>query len=539
MKPTISFPTRLMRILFAVTLLISVLSNVGVWTVLADTVTSDNANPNVLKDSDYVFFEVGTEEEEKYMYGTGADYKADFNSTHEGMGTDGNEGGYSSKLPPNAREFHGQPVTYEFDLIDTAKEAIWKVYGMTGMSFKVSSDNGASWAELTPVNAPIGNGRGYFILNLTEADALKDSSNKFRLKLEGENGVLMCLMIQTEAPVLTEAAHFEIRGEDSMRFVESSDALRTYYADKRFANYIIDDKGYTVFKVPFHESIKEAVFYVTYSGDAYIEIAGEDGEYEMLLDSLLGPSGTPHTNVYNLSDYLEESSVLYFRLSGSASGGFLDSMGIAVTPVDELEGGFSVFSGDEAKYLYDMSKNDQFIGLTNRVTVEYEKGRGVDSGRDVIYRLDLADTAAGVDLFVDAKGTYIVTVSIDGNEYVAPAEVEGGLRVLELLQDSADKVLYVKITNVSDTAILELHGMTFTTKNIVVVERPTTPDFGYDDEPEEPSIQATEPSPTNPTAQKPGDNNGSNGLWLAVGGVAVLAIVILAVVRLSKKKSQK
>ena len=537
MKPTIVFTTRLLKMLLAVAVVISMVSNVGALTALADGSASANANPNVPKDSDYVFFEVGTEEEEKYMFGTGNDYKADFNSTHEGMGTDGNEGGYSSKLPPNARLFHGQSVTYEFDLIDTAKEAIMKVYGMTGMSFKVSSDNGASWDVLTPVDAPVGNGRGYFILNLTEADALKDSSNKFRLRLEGENGVLMCLMIQTQEPVLTQAAHFEIRGEDSLRFVESSNALRTYYADKKFANYIIDDKGYTVFKIPFHESIKEAVFYVTYSGDAYIEIAGEDGKYEMLLDSLLGPSGTPHTNVYDLSGYLAENSVLYFRLSGSAAGGFLDSMGIAVTPVDELEGGFSVFSGDEAKYLYDMSKNDQFIGLTKRLTVGYEKGRGVDAGKDVTYRLDLADTVDGVDLFVDAVGPYIVTVSTDGKEFVAPAEIEGGLRVLELLQESEDKVLYVKIINVSDTAILELHGMTFTTKNIVVVERPTTPDFGYDDEPTEPPTQGTEPSPTEPGEQTSGNNAGSTGLWIAVGGVVV--VVILAVLYLNKKKGQK
>jgi hypothetical protein len=526
-----------MKILLAVAVVISMVSNVGALTALADGVASVNANPNVPKDSDYIFFEVGTEEEEKYMYGTGEDYKADFNSTHEGMGIDGNEGGYSSKLPPNARLFHGQSVTYEFDLIDSAKEAILKVYGMTGMSFEVSSDNGASWVMLTPEDAPIGNGRGYFILNLTEADALKDGSNKFLLKLAGDNGVLMCLMIQTQAPVLTQAAHFEIRSEDSLRYVESSNALRTYYADKKFANYIIDDKGYTIFKIPFHESVKDAVFYVTYSGDAYIEIAGEDGQYEMLLSSLLGPSGTPHTNVYDLSGYLENNSVLYFRLSGSAAGGFLDSMGIAVTPVDELEGGFGVFAGGEAKYLYDMAKNDKFIGLTKRLTVGNDKARGVDSGKDVTYRLDLADTVDGVDLFVDAVGPYIVTVSIDGKEFVAPAEIEdGGLRVLELLQESEDKVLYVKIINVSDTAILELHGMTFTTKNIVIVERPTTPDFGYDEEPTDPPAQGTEPNPTEPIEPAPG-NDDSMGLWIAVGVVVVVAV--LAILYLKKKKSQK
>ena len=183
-----------------------------------------------------------------------------------------------------------------------------------------------------------------------------------------------------------------------------------------------------------------------------------------------------------------------------------------------------------------MAKNDKFIGLTKRLTVGNDKGRGVDSGKDVTYRLDLADTVDGVDLYVDAVGPYVVQVSIDGKEFVAPAEIEGGLRVLELLQESEDKVLYVKIINVSDTGILELHGMTFTTKNIVIVERPTTPDFGYDDEPTDPPAQGTEPAPTEPGGQ-PSDNEGDfTGLWIAVVGMVVVAVVVVLYL---KKKGQK
>lgn len=543
MKRTTAFLSKLLCFLLVAGMVISLMPNIGAPVVFADTAAAANTNPNVPKDSDYVFFLAGSPEEEKYMYGTGSDYKASFNSTHEGMGYNQHEGGLSSKLPHNARLFNGQYITYEFDLIDSAKEARLKVYGVTGMTFTVSTDDGATWTAITPAGGPIGSGRGYYVFNLSQTDALKDGDRKFLLKMEGESGIFLGLMIQTEEPVLTKGAHFEIDSEDSLRFLESSDSLRTYYADKAFANYIIDDKGYTIYKVPFHESIREAVFYATYSGDVHIEIAGEDGQYEMLLDSTLGPSGTPHTNVYDLSGYLEKSNVLYFRLSGSAAGGFLDSMGIAVTPKDEEEGGFTVFAGGEANYLYDMAKNELGIGLTKRVTVGYEKGRGVDAGsKYVIYRLDLADDAGGVDLFVDAVGTYVVTVSTDGKEYVAPAEVDGGLRVVEPLEDSVDKVLYVKITNVSDSVILQLKGMTFTTKNIVVIERPTTPDFGYDEEPtEEPTAPPTTIPATKPSTQTPDENpeEPSNGLWFIIGGVALVAVIILVVAVLNKKKNNQ
>ncbi len=53
-----------------------------------------NANPNVPKDADYVYFKPGTAAEEKYMFGLGVDYKGYFESTNDGMSIDGFEGGY-------------------------------------------------------------------------------------------------------------------------------------------------------------------------------------------------------------------------------------------------------------------------------------------------------------------------------------------------------------------------------------------------------------------------------------------------------------
>lgn len=509
-----------------------------------------NTNPNVPVNSTYVYFKPGTAEEEKYMFGMGSDYKAYFAQTHSGMGIDGYEGGYSTKLPNNVRIFdENKHVTYEFDLADSLTEARLKVYGLAGMKFLVSVDGDDGWEELTTEEQPTGSSRGYYIFTLNKKNALKNDDNKFRLKIQGTPyGRLFELMIETGAPALTHGVQFEAQTEDAMRYLESTAGLRTYYAYEAWANYYLDENGSLLFKVPFADNVDNAVLYVTYSGGARVEVSTkEKSDYTTLLDSKIGPSGTPWTNTYDLSKYLKKSHTLYIKVTGTAAGAFVDSMGIAITPKNTASGGFTVFQKSEADYLYQVQNNGQDVGTSMRQAKGLVKVRGVDVGGSVTYKFDLPDGVSGVDVKLDATGNYQLEASLDGKEFssvVSIGKKTDGIRILDPLTDSRDKELYLRISNLSTSDILMIRGLAFSTKGIPSYERPNTSDFDYDKE--LPGSFATVERlnrPNDPDAiygTKESKDAGFPWMWASIGGAAAVVLIAGGIVwvLLAKKKKK-
>lgn len=508
-----------------------------------------NTNPKAVADVDYVFFQTGTSAEEKYMFGLGEDWKDYFESTHDGMGYDGHEGGYSTSLPYNARMFNGKYIEYEFDLEDSIEAANLKVYGVAGMEFLVSVNDGDIYEKLTTSYAPTGSGRGYYIFALNEKNALAEENNKFRLKIQGAYGALMSLMIESGAPAVASGTHFTIDNANSLRYVVESSGLRTYYADKAFANYYLDGKGTVMFRVPV--SAASATLYATYCGDLEIAVANSrNGHYTIILNSQLGTTGTPHTNTFDLSSFLNQGSTLYILVKGHGSGAFLDSMGISITPYNTKSGSFSTFTGSEANYLYSVTNNAQGIGTAKRVTVGLSKARGIDVGGSVVYKINLPDDATGVDVTVKADGEFEMTASLDGEDFISIVQTgkkKDAIRVIEPLPESENKVLYLKIANTSASKDLILHGLSFTTEGVPNYERPETSDFDYAKAlPNSfPTVEKLE-KPAGPdaiyasgTADVVEEESVDIWMYLAAGGGLLALLLLIIILLVSRKKKDK
>ncbi len=515
-----------------------------------------NANPNAPKDIKNAFFLVGTDAEKKYMFGTGEDYLAAFNATHSGLEIDGFEGGYSSDLPANARQFHGAYVTYEFDLADSITSANLKVYGLGDMQFLVSTDEGETYDTITTESAPIGNARGYYIFRLDETNALRGENNKFRLQIRGSYGVLMGMMLETGAPSVGKGGvHFTVNSENSLLYLDSTKGLRTYYAEMAFPNYYLDNQTELTFRVPMSSSVKSAILYATYCSDVTISVStSRNGTYTTLLTSALGSTGTPHTNTFDVSKYLG-GDALYIRFTCTGSSAFVDSFGIATDPSESASGTINAYGGTESAYLYRIENNNQGIGTAKRVTVGLEKGRAIDVGGAIIYRIDLPNDAEGVDLKLDATGKYEISGSIDGVNFLPAMEVDAQtLRIVEPLTESDSRVLYIKVTNASGTDDLILRSLRYALADVPNMERPETPDFDYDKDlpntfpgvdkldppaepdpiyPENPSDPNTpEPPVTDPQAETP-------WVWICAGGAAALAVIIAIIILLARRKKSK
>ncbi len=509
----------------------------------------ENTNPNAPVDVGYVYFQVGTSAEEKYMFGTGEDYKASFLSTHQGMDIDGFEGGYSTSLRKNARVFHGGSVTYEFDLKDEMTAANLKIYGLADMEFLVSTDNGETYDPIYPSDAPTGNARGYYIFRINENNALKGEDNKFRLRIQGTFGVLMSLMIENGIPGTGSGVHFQIDGENSLRYLDSTKGLRTYYADKAFANYYLDRNSEMIFRVPISS---DAILYATYCGDLQIAVASSRyGHYTPVLNSKLGTTGTPHTNTVKLSDYIGGSSVAYILVKSNGGDAFLDSFGISNYAAEQTKGTISAFGGSEARAIYSINNNAQGIGTAKRVTSGLSKARGIDVGGEIIYRLNLPDDVGGVDVLLNARGQYDLSASIDGETFYSAVQLgkkDEGLRILEPLVDSEDKVFYLKITNTSASDDLILYSIQYTTEGVPNYVRPQTGEFDYGkDLPDSfPTVEKLEKAkdPDAYLLEAEGEQLGENGfpwIWVTVigGGVVVLAGLLLLILLLKKKKKDQ
>lgn len=445
----------------------------------------------------YVYFKVGTAEEKKYMFGTGAGGSnvASFESTHAGMDYDGFEGGYNTQLlPPNARVFNGQSVTYAFDLQDSLKTAQLKINGLAGMKFAVAPDGQSTFKPLTTSYAPSGSGRGYYLFNLNESNALAAGNNKFRLMISGDYGVLFEVMIASGPPAaVRQGVLLAAQTEPGLAYLAEAKNTGTYYAHERFANYLIGGErgsdSYLLYRVDVAGEVKHAVLFATFSGAMTIGVSSEKGgTYTPLIQSDIGGSGTPPTNTADLSEFLDKGRTLYIKVSGKAQQGFLDSLGIAVTPADALNGAFGAYSPEEASYLYTISNSADGYGQSTRQHEGTTKLRSLDAGGEAVYKIDLPDDyEGGVAITVQAvEGQSELLVSADGAEYrsVYKQTQKDAYTVqeYEALADNSARTLYLKLINPSESDPFVFKGLSYTTDNVAPLrqfDRPATGDFDY------------------------------------------------------------
>ncbi len=146
--------------------------------------------------------------------------------------------------------------------------------------------------------------------------------------------MLFELMIESGTPAIDRGVQFEAHGEDGMRYLEAS-GLRTYFAYEAFPNYYLDGEGSLLFKLPFADGVDTARLYAaTYSGGVKIDISTRpDGGFREPADLAARQFRHPPTNVRSVR-LLRGSRTLYVRVTGTAEGGFVDSLGVAVTSKD-------------------------------------------------------------------------------------------------------------------------------------------------------------------------------------------------------------
>ena len=495
-------------------------------------------------DQRHIYFKVGTAEEKKYMYGTSGSNVSSFESTHSGMDYDGFEGGYNTALlAKNARIFHGQSITYEFDLHDSLKSAQLKVYGMAGMKFAVAPEGKDTFTPITTTFQPSGSGRGYYVFSLTEANALAASGNKFRLMISGEFGILFELMIASDLPqAIQRGVLFSAQTEQSLQYLIESRNVGTYYAHERFPNYLLGGENgsnsYLLYRLDFGDEVSNAVLFATQSGFMKIGLSHtQNGEFATVLQSGIGGSGTPPTSAIDISEYLAKGRTLFIKVSGEEQQGYLDSLGIAVTPPNAASGSFDAFTADEASYLYSISGGAEGYGQASRQHEDAVKLRSVDANGEIVYRIDLADELqGGVELSIEAaEGQFDLLVSSDNANYrsILAQSQKGAHKVQEheALLDNPSKTLYVKVRNPSTSDAFIFKGMSFTTDNVAPLrqfEHPETGEFDYNDElPTELAGFKELPDPGAGgaiSAEKSQEGGMNTAIWIAIiAGAAVIA----------------
>ncbi len=159
-----------------------------------------------------------------------------------------------------------------------------------------------------------------------------------------------------------------------------------------------------------------------------------------------------------------------------------------------------------------------------RQTASLSKVRGVDVGGEIVYKFDLPNDVNGVDVVIDAQGKYDLTASTDGENFSTVTNVgkaTDAIRIQDVLTNSTDKVLYLKIRNTSASDILLLYSLKFSTKGVPEpYARLQTPDFDYgktlpDSFPDCEKLQKPqEPEATRSTVT----TGGFPWLWVGIGG---------------------
>ena len=140
-------------------------------------------------------------------------------------------------------------------MVDDATTATLKLYASAAIKVEVSADNGENYTELSAKVVPYN--LGYFIYELTEADALANDGNTFRVKISATSAAFFEeLYIATEEAVIDSSVYVFTHNEAFMRhFVEG--ALNHTYVNNGTETFIIlvgKDK-FVTFKFNFAEGV--------------------------------------------------------------------------------------------------------------------------------------------------------------------------------------------------------------------------------------------------------------------------------------------
>lgn len=514
-----------------------------------------NTNPNIPANQTESYFKVGSADEEKHMFGTGADYKASFGSTHVGMVKDGHEGGWANNMGNNARQLNaGQFIAYDFDLKDDITSAKIKVHAGTDIKFKISTDNGATVKVIEPTAKP--GGRGMYILELSEADALSTPDNKFRLALQanGLSYVFAVMVHENVQGVVTEGVSFAPWSQGGLRFLEDTNNVHSYYGHTMYQNYCFrGEDSFAIFKVKFDSAITDPVLYVTQCGNVKLEISGDGVTYTTLINNLLGGTGTVPYNTFNAKSYLGTNATIWVKISAGATDGYVADVGFTSAKANEISGNVSMNSLE--KYLYSVSNNSDKTGtmMSNNFGTALEPVKTLTFSGETVFKLDLVDTATAVKLTTKGlSGQGSIFVSKNGTDFTQIGVLRVGSANFidyDVCKDNSNNTVYVKIkSEAGETAYNAFEIFEFTTEGLPAEGDKTKPyedgsiDFDYDktlpgvDELNKPYLERTEVSDGKVTF------NLALCLGLSIGlggGALLIGAGILTVLLVKKSKRSK
>lgn len=469
-----------------------IISNLSLGTIAPTIASGENKNTAVPANVEEGYFKVGSDDEKAYMFGSEDDFEQSFNATHAGMVVDGHEGGSAAMTVPNARRLTaGQYVAYDFDFADTVRTGKIKVWAQAGLSAKVSTDNGETYTDLTAAGTP--SARGLYIFDLTEEDAFAGAENRFRLVLQaaGESYLFAVNAHADEvaAAKVTEGVSLRPLSRESFRYLIQTNGVASYYSmgvEEGRGYFFNSTESIAVFKIPFAANVQSTAFYVNQCANVKIELSDDGESYTAVVDNLLGGTGEVPYNTFDASSYLGENGTIWVRVTGNAGGGFIFDMGFSGEPVNQSSG--VVDSDNFGKYLVSVS-NGNGIGQLLRIGGSALGADGLiwKLTGDAVFRLDLNDDAAGLQLTVQgiAAVTASIYVSADGENWTMVGTADNAEKSFlnyNALKNNESKRVYVKFSS----AEYYMNGFSFTTEGIAPEGDKSKPyddadvDFNYD-----------------------------------------------------------
>ena len=449
--------------------------------------TGINSNTAVPVDETESYFQVGTDAETAHMFGASSDFQTEFNATHGGLTKDGHEGGYSESLPDNARKLTaGEYLVYDFDLADGIKSGKLKIHAGAGLTVKVSADCGDSYETLTAVGAP--GGRGMYIFDLTENDALKNEENTFRLLIQasGENYVFAVSVHEDADEIYSCGVSLKAWSQGGLRNLVATDNVHTYYGNAMYPSYYFKTTdSYAIFKVKFDESVASIIFYVNQCANVKVELSGNGTDYTVVLENLLGGAGETPYNTFDASAYLTDNATVWLKMSGNSGGGFVFDCGFSV---DMPEASSAVIGMDNIQNsLYSVSNSSSGVGQLYAAALNGEPVFKLAG--EAVFRLDLNDDAIGIVLTLGGKGDQQAELSVskDGETFTVigiAGKEEKSFLDYSVVKNNPDNIVYVKLSS----SEYFTQGFSFTTEGIEPEGDKSKPyddadvSFNYDEE---------------------------------------------------------
>ena len=442
----------------------------------ASTGKGPNLNQSVPADQSEIYFAVGTESENLFKFSS---ERVSFDQTHEGMATDDANGGWQAGTLNARRMLTGQYLVYEFDLQDTAEQAVLKMYGSAGLTVQYSLDEGGTWADLKAAFLPYQ--LGYQRYDLTAEDALKNDDASFRIKITGP-GYLDEVYLSCADQKLSDSLYLSVHTEDMIRYLWAGANNYTYVSyNKTPMMFLVGKDEQMVFRFPLAEGVQVRSLLSTLvsNGDntVSLEVSADGEQYIRIMTSIDG-GGTPSTQQTGLPEEMQqavaESGVLFVRLYSNHGQSFVRDLGIVISE-ESNSGKFTVFEAEEAAFAEDLNKTLwQFTGD------EDVPLRTITSQDAAVYRFDLPDGTdrMAVELFI--KGEYRIMASADGVNFeeVHTAYSAVGLNEMQtvylydVFENNDSGIVYLSVSALYDGSPAMLRSLSFYTENIPDPEDP-------------------------------------------------------------------